>query len=235
MTRHAGGRRRSRGYAQDRSRAAHVGVHAGFGDSEEARDLFGRETAGDGAENLTLPVGQRVDRLDAPSKHAPGEQIPGYDPKECGSRALHPRCKRPRLATWISSRASAFAVRWLGRPRARNAPGRAAHRNAGRAAGHHRSRQASRGRERCRTRHVVVRPSAGARSLVRAPRPDRGRRNSSRAQLEGPFGAKPPGITTVKTDPLFQYVRSASLVSVSLDTQRQAEGFCLSAFFLEGL
>jgi len=34
---------------------------------------------------------------------------------------------------------------------------------------------------------------------------------------------------TVKTDPLFQYVRSAFSVSVSLDTHRPAEEFWFSA------
>jgi len=58
MTGDARGCRRSRGRAEDRSRTADVRVHAGLGDPKKARDLFRRETAGDGAQHLTLAIGQ---------------------------------------------------------------------------------------------------------------------------------------------------------------------------------
>jgi hypothetical protein len=61
MTRHASGSRRSRGRAEDRARAADVGVDAGLGDPEETRDLFRRKTAGDRAQHLTLAIGQSGD------------------------------------------------------------------------------------------------------------------------------------------------------------------------------
>jgi hypothetical protein len=38
-----------------------VGVHAGLGDPEELRDLLRGKAAGDGAQNLTLTIGQRGD------------------------------------------------------------------------------------------------------------------------------------------------------------------------------
>ena len=98
MTRHAGGCRRSRGHPEDVSRSPDVRVHARFADPEKTRDLFRRETARDGAKDLTLPVGQRFDRPDGSAKDTPGNDIPGDDPDQRGSRALHSRCKRPRLA-----------------------------------------------------------------------------------------------------------------------------------------
>jgi len=98
MTRHAGGRRRSRGRTEDRPRAADVRVHTRFGYPQETRDLFRREPARDGAQDFTLPIGQRGDGLDVPPQDASGEQKPKEDPDQSGSRALHSRCKRPRLA-----------------------------------------------------------------------------------------------------------------------------------------
>ena len=61
MTRYARGSRRSRGRAEDRPRAADVGVDAGLGDPEETRDLFRRKTAGDSTQHLTLAIGQPGD------------------------------------------------------------------------------------------------------------------------------------------------------------------------------
>lgn len=98
MTRHAGGGGRSRGYTEDGSRSPYVRVHARFADPEKIRDLLRRKTAGDRAEHLTLPIGQRFDRPDALAEYTPGNEIPGDDPDQHGSRALHSRCKRPRLA-----------------------------------------------------------------------------------------------------------------------------------------
>jgi hypothetical protein len=89
MTRHAGGRRRSRGHAEARSRSPDMRVHARLADPEKVRYLFRRETARDGAEHLTLPVGQSFDRPGASAKDTLGNEVPGNDPDECGSRALH--------------------------------------------------------------------------------------------------------------------------------------------------
>jgi len=89
MTRDAGGRRRSRGHTEDRSGSPHVRVHARLADPEEVRDLLRRETARDGAEHLTLPVGQRFDRSGASAKDTLGNDVPGDDPDQCGNRALH--------------------------------------------------------------------------------------------------------------------------------------------------
>ena len=89
MTRHAGGRRRSRGHTEDRSRAPDMRVHARLFDAEEVRDLLRRETARDCAEHLTLPVGQGFDRPCASAEDTLGNDVPGNDPYECGSRALH--------------------------------------------------------------------------------------------------------------------------------------------------
>ena len=61
MTRHAGGRGRSRGRAEDRSRSANVRVHAGLGDPKQVGDLFRRKTAGHGPQHLTLTIGQPGD------------------------------------------------------------------------------------------------------------------------------------------------------------------------------
>jgi hypothetical protein len=58
MTRHAGGRRRSGGRAEDHSRSANVGVDTGLGDPEERRDLFRRKAAGYGTQHLTLTIGK---------------------------------------------------------------------------------------------------------------------------------------------------------------------------------
>ena len=89
MTRHAGGRRRSRGHTEDRSRAPDMRVHARLADPEKIRYLLRRETARDGTEHLALPVGQRFDRSGASAKHTLGKVVPDDDPDECGSRALH--------------------------------------------------------------------------------------------------------------------------------------------------
>jgi hypothetical protein len=61
MTGDAGGRRRPRGRAEDRSRSANVRVHARLGDPQQARDFFRRKAAGHGAQYLTLTVGQPSD------------------------------------------------------------------------------------------------------------------------------------------------------------------------------
>jgi hypothetical protein len=61
MTRHAGGSSRSCGRIEDRSRSANVCVHARLGDPEQIGDLLRRKTAGDRAEDLMLPIGQRGD------------------------------------------------------------------------------------------------------------------------------------------------------------------------------
>lgn len=89
MTRHAGGRGRSCGRAEDRACSADVGVHAGFADPEQSGDLFRRETAGDGSKDLTLTIRKRGDGSGAPPEHAAGNEIPGEDSEERGSRALH--------------------------------------------------------------------------------------------------------------------------------------------------
>ena len=73
MTRDAGGRGRSRGDTQAHSSPANVGVHAGLGDPKVTRDLFGRETAGDGAQDLTLAIGQCGDRVAFPREDSPGK------------------------------------------------------------------------------------------------------------------------------------------------------------------
>jgi hypothetical protein len=62
MTRHAGGRGRSRRRAEDRARSADVSVHAGFADPQQIGDLLGRKTAGDRAQHLALTIGQGGDR-----------------------------------------------------------------------------------------------------------------------------------------------------------------------------
>jgi hypothetical protein len=80
VTRHASGSRRSRRGAEDRSRAADVGVHAGLGDPEKARDLFRRKTARHRAQHLTLTIGQPGDGPRAPVEDAAGDEIPGEDP-----------------------------------------------------------------------------------------------------------------------------------------------------------
>jgi len=47
--------------AEDRTRATDVRVHAGLGNAEERGDLLRRETARDGAQYLTLTIGQSGD------------------------------------------------------------------------------------------------------------------------------------------------------------------------------
>jgi hypothetical protein len=89
MTRHAGGRGRSRWRAKDRARSTDGGVHAGFGDPEETGDLLRRETAGDRAQHLTLAIGQRGDRSRASPEYASGNEIPGENSYQRGSQALH--------------------------------------------------------------------------------------------------------------------------------------------------
>jgi len=98
MTRHAGGRGRSRWRAEDRARSADVSVHAGFADPQQIGDLLRRKTAGDRAQHFTLTMGQRGDRSGAPPENAAGKDIPGENPDKRGSRALHSRSERPRLA-----------------------------------------------------------------------------------------------------------------------------------------
>jgi hypothetical protein len=61
MTGHARGGSGACGNTEDRSRPADVSVHAGLGDPEELRDLLRGKAAGDGAQNLTLTIGQRGD------------------------------------------------------------------------------------------------------------------------------------------------------------------------------
>jgi hypothetical protein len=61
VTRHARDGGRTRWSAEDRPRPADVGVDGGFGDSEEQGDLLRLKTARDGAQNLTLTIGQRGD------------------------------------------------------------------------------------------------------------------------------------------------------------------------------
>ena len=82
MTRHAGGRGRSRRRAEDRARPANVGVHACFADPQQIGDLFRRKTAGDRAQDLALTTGQRRDRSGAPLENAAGKEIPGEDPDQ---------------------------------------------------------------------------------------------------------------------------------------------------------
>ncbi len=91
MTRHAGGRGRSRGRAEDRSRSADVSVHARLGDPEQVGDLLRRKTAGDRAEHLTLTIGQGGDRPNTTIEDTPREDIPDEDPDQHGSRPLHRR------------------------------------------------------------------------------------------------------------------------------------------------
>jgi hypothetical protein len=57
MTRHAGGGCRSRGRAEDRSRSAHVRVHAGLGDPEQLGDLLRGQAARDRTQDLALAIG----------------------------------------------------------------------------------------------------------------------------------------------------------------------------------
>jgi hypothetical protein len=76
VTRHAGGGRRSRGRAEDRSGAPDVGVHTGLGDAKEARDLFRRKAAGDGAQHLTLTIGQPGNGSRPPIQDAAGDDVP---------------------------------------------------------------------------------------------------------------------------------------------------------------
>jgi len=92
MTRHAGGRGRSRGRTEDRPRAADVRIHTRFGNPQETRDLLRREPTRDGTQNFTLPIGQRSDGRGVSSQDASGEDKPKEDPDQSGSRALHLRC-----------------------------------------------------------------------------------------------------------------------------------------------
>ena len=89
MTRHARGRRRARGDTEDRSRSPDMRVHARLADPEEIRYLLRRETARDRAKHLALPLGQRFDRAGASAQDTLGNEVPGDDPDECGSRSLH--------------------------------------------------------------------------------------------------------------------------------------------------
>jgi hypothetical protein len=82
VTRHAGGGRRSRGRAEDRSRAPDVRVDAGLADPEETRDLFRRKTAGYGAQHLTLTIGQPGDGSRAPLEDAAGDDVPRQNPDD---------------------------------------------------------------------------------------------------------------------------------------------------------
>ena len=92
MTRHAGGRGRSRRRTEDRPRAADVRVHTRFGYPQETRDLFRRQPTRDCAQHLTLPIGQRGDGSGVPPQDASGEQEPKEDPDQSGKGALHLRC-----------------------------------------------------------------------------------------------------------------------------------------------
>ena len=89
MTRHASGSRSSRWHTEDRARTADVSVHAGLADPEEVGDLLRRKTARDGAQHLTLPVGQRGARRRASREDPPGKCVPGENTEERGGRALH--------------------------------------------------------------------------------------------------------------------------------------------------
>jgi len=89
MTRHAGGRGRSRRRAEDGARTADMGIHAGFGDPQQIGDLFRRKTARDRAQHLTLTIGQCGDRSRAPPENASGNEIPGENSYQRGSQALH--------------------------------------------------------------------------------------------------------------------------------------------------
>ena len=89
MTRHAGGRGRPRWHAEDRARSTDVGVHAGFGDPKQIGDFLRRKAARDRAQNLTLTIGQRGDRSFAPPENASGNEIPGENPYQRGTQALH--------------------------------------------------------------------------------------------------------------------------------------------------
>jgi hypothetical protein len=77
VTGHAGGRGRSRGRAEDRSRSADVRVHARLGYPKQTRDLLGREAARDSTQHLALAVGERRDRTRMPREDAPGHGVPG--------------------------------------------------------------------------------------------------------------------------------------------------------------
>jgi hypothetical protein len=92
MTRHAGGRGRSRRRAEDGPRTADMSIHAGFGDPQQIGDLFRRKTARDRAQHLTLPIGQRGERSRAPPESVSGNDVTGEDPDQHGCRALHSRC-----------------------------------------------------------------------------------------------------------------------------------------------
>jgi hypothetical protein len=89
MTRHAGGRGRSRWHAEDRARSTDVGVHAGFGDPQQICDFLRREAARDRAQHLTLTIGQCRDRSLAPPENASGNEITGENSYQRGSQALH--------------------------------------------------------------------------------------------------------------------------------------------------
>jgi hypothetical protein len=89
MTRHAGGRGRTRGRTEGHSRSTNVRVHARLRDPKHIGDLFRRKTAGDCAQDLTLAVGQPGDCPRATTQNAPREEIAGKDPDHRGSRAMH--------------------------------------------------------------------------------------------------------------------------------------------------
>jgi hypothetical protein len=89
MTRHAGGRGRSRWRAEDRARSTDVSIHAGFRDPEETGDFLRRETARDRTQHLTLTIGQCGDRSLAPPENASGNEIPGENSYQRGSQVLH--------------------------------------------------------------------------------------------------------------------------------------------------
>jgi hypothetical protein len=59
VTRHARDGGRTRGSAEDQTRPADVGIDGGLGDPEKQSDLLRLEAAGDGAQDLTLTIGQR--------------------------------------------------------------------------------------------------------------------------------------------------------------------------------
>jgi hypothetical protein len=67
-----------------------VRVHARRRDSELAGDLLGRPTRGDGAQDLSLAIGQRLFH-GATIEDVPGKQVPGEktEEKRCRALAMH--------------------------------------------------------------------------------------------------------------------------------------------------
>ena len=105
MTRHAGGSCRSRGRAEDRSRSAHVRVHAGLGDPEQLGDLLRGQAARDCAQDLALAIGERGDRARAARENAPCDEIAGDNSEDRRSGALHQEVSGAALRAARSARA----------------------------------------------------------------------------------------------------------------------------------